>query len=253
MPRELSDSGVNEPQGETYRLNSIDVARGAAIAGVVLFHIVWNLEFFGFISGIAFHPIWLGFGRVLAGTFMLLVGVSLVLAHTKGFRAKAFLRRLGVVCIAAATITLVTWFLFPDTFIYFGILHAIAVASVIGALLLRLPVGLTLLAGIVVLALPIFFNSPIFETRWVAWIGLFVTPPPSNDFVPLFPWAGLTLLGIAFAKLVRPGPHQDPIRSRTSNSRLINSLAWMGKNSLSIYLFHQPVLFSVIFSAARLF
>ena len=75
------------------RVLLIDTVRGIAIFGVVLFHIVWVLEFSGLIDGFAFHPVWLAFGRLLAGTFMFLVGVSLVLAHRKGLKFSRFVRR----------------------------------------------------------------------------------------------------------------------------------------------------------------
>ena len=104
------------------RLLLIDAVRGVAIIGVVVFHIVWDLEFVGFIIGVASHPIWLAFGRTLAGTFMFLVGVSLILAHSHSFKASSFARRLLVLLLAASTITAATWYAFPDTFIYFSVI-----------------------------------------------------------------------------------------------------------------------------------
>jgi uncharacterized membrane protein len=146
----------------------VDAWRGLAIAGVVLFHFVWDLEFTGFISGVAYHPLWLGFGRVLAGSFMMLVGISLALSSRSPFRPSAYLRRLAKIGVAAAAITLVTWYAFPATFIYFGILHAIAVATLVGTLFQRTPWWLSLAFGLAMLAAPSLWQSELFDTRWLA-------------------------------------------------------------------------------------
>ena len=232
------------------RLLIVDAARGTAIAGVVLFHLVWDLEFTGFISGVAFHPLWLVFGRSLAGSFMFLAGVSLVLAHGVQFRTTTYFRRLGVIVAAAMAITIVTFLVFPGAFVYFGILHSIAIASLIGVVFLRPPASVSLLTGLVMMALPWFVSLSAFAPRWLAWIGLSANPPLSNDFVPVLPWAGVTLLGIAFAKVCDVGLHQ--VKSASVDSTFLAKLAWLGRHSLAIYLLHQPVMLAIIVPLSRL-
>lgn len=246
----VSDS--HSMPGSRPRVILVDSIRGLAIAGVVLFHLVWDLEYAGFISGFAFHPAWLTFGRLLAGAFMFLVGVSLALAHSHGFRAGLFAKRLGVIALAAILISVVSWYIFPQTFIFFGILHAIVAASVIGILFLRLPVPVTGALGVGFLVLPYLFNSDAFNSRYLAWIGLFTIPPSSNDFVPIFPWVGLTLLGISIAKL---GLKNDNLAQTLANPKTGSAtdvLIWMGRNSLAIYLIHQPLLLAIILPIAGL-
>lgn len=231
------------------RVVAIDVARGLAIAGVVLFHIVWDLEFTGIISGVAGHPVWLAFGRSLAGTFMFLVGVSLVLAHRETVHVRAFNRRLFTITAYALVITLVSWFAFPESFIFFGILHAITAATLVGALFLRAGALANFTVGAIMLILPFLFDFSTFDTRWLAWTGFAERPPPSNDFVPIFPWVGVTFLGMASAKLFlsnrdraiqsRPGTRTWPVRT----------IVWMGNRSLLIYLVHQPILLSMSMTA----
>ena len=146
------------------RIDAVDIVRGVAICGVVIFHMVWDLEFTGIISGVAFHPIWLGFGRILAGTFMFLVGYSLVLAHPNGVVKKGpFLRRLSIISAAALAITLITFFAFPTSFIFFGILHSIAIASLLGIVFLKTPAIVPLVMGILVLAFPQYLQIDAFE------------------------------------------------------------------------------------------
>src|SRR5688572_15752760 len=123
------------------RLPAIDAARGVAIVAMVVYHFAWDLGFFGFISADVGGDLgWRIFARSIAGSFLALVGVSLVLATRNGLNRGRFLRRLGVIAAAAAAITLVTRIVFPETYIFFGILHAIAVSSVLGLAFVRAPI-----------------------------------------------------------------------------------------------------------------
>src|SRR5690606_3045260 len=91
------------------------------------------------------------------------VGVSLVLAHGNGIRWKNFWKRLARIVAAAAAITVATRFATPDSFIFFGILHHIALASVLGLLFVRLPAFVTAIAALLVVAAPHYLRMPVFD------------------------------------------------------------------------------------------
>lgn len=229
------------------RVVMIDAVRGIAILGVVLFHLVWDLDIAGLIDpGFANSRPWLLFGRLLAGTFMILVGVNLVLAHQEKTRWRAFAKRLAVVAAAAALISIATKFAFPQNFIYFGILHAIIAGSLIGIVFLRLPIVFTFIFGAAIWTLPWVFRHQQFDSRWLAWIGFSERPPPSVDFVPIFPWVGLVLLGLVLAKTAISGPALARLHTGKPTSGPGRGLLWCGRNSLVIYMVHQPVLLATI-------
>lgn len=183
---------------------------------------------------------------------MFLVGVSLVLAHSTTFNKHKFLKRLLILVLAALLITVVSWFIFPGAFIYFGILHSIAVASILGVLFLRVPAILTLMMGVLILVAPIFVSSSDFDTRWLAWIGFFQTPPPSNDFIPVFPWMGLALIGLVVTKFVQLNLIFIHLNFKLNDNLLIRGLNWCGRYSLLIYLVHQPILLAIVLLIAKL-
>ena len=186
----------------TQRLPLIDVARGGALVAMAIYHFTWDLEFFGYVErGTTAIGGWKLFARLIAGSFLFLVGVSLVLGHGRGIRWRSFGKRFAMIAVAAGLITLATYFATPDRFIFFGILHNIAVSSVFGLLFVRLPAPISLLVGLVILFSGPFITGPAFDHSLLLWLGLFTVPVMSNDFVPFFPWTGCVLLGISAAKL----------------------------------------------------
>ena len=230
------------------RIQLLDVLRGAAIVGVVVYHFCWDLNLFGFLTvDVTTHPAWVVFARLLAGSFMLLAGVSLALAHNDGVRWNAFWRRIALIGSAAAMISVATYFAFPEAFIYFGILHAIAVFSVVGLPFLRAPLALLLLAAVLLIGLPEYVRSDLLNSRFLAWIGLASSPPSSNDFVPIFPWLALPLIGIAIARLGLQSGWMENAGSAQLKRPAARALAWAGRWSLTIYLVHQPILLGLLY------
>ncbi len=236
------------------RFALVDLVRGLAIVGVVFYHFSWDLGFFHYIAtDVAAQPVWRGFARLLAGTFLALVGVGLVLAHRDGIRWRAFGKRLGIIAGAAAAISLATWIVFPQAFVFFGILHAIALFSVLALPFLRLPAWIVAAVALVVLLMPLWVALPALDTRWLAWIGMVRDVPVTNDYEPLFPWFGVTLFGIVLARLVLGSRLEATVRRWQPRFAPSRWLTRVGRWTLVIYLLHQPVLFGSLYVIASVF
>jgi uncharacterized membrane protein len=235
------------------RIEALDVARGLALVAMAIYHFAWDLEFFGYANaGMTATGGWKLFARCIASSFLFLVGVSLFLAHSRGIRWRGFWRRLAMVSGAAAAISLVTWLAVPGGFIFFGILHQIALASLLGLAFLRLPWWLTLIAAAVVIAAPNFLRSEFFDHPAWWWMGLSPVNPRSNDYVPVFPWFGAVLIGIALAKLAASQGFFTWLAGMDSG-RSARPLAFAGRHSLAVYLIHQPVLIASLWLFALAF
>ncbi len=238
--------------GAAPRIAEIDAARTLALAGMVVFHFARDLEIFGHLPpGTTLNGGWPLFARLVAGSFLLLAGVSLVLGHADGIRWRPFLRRLAAVGGAALAITAATYAAMPDAFIFYGILHSIAVASVAGLLFLRLPVPILVATAAVVALLPGFYRSAVFDAPWLVWTGLAERVPRSLDFEPFFPWFAPFLAGMALARLAATAGLWDRLRARP---RIAPGhwIAWPGRHSLILYLLHQPILLGVLWLHAEL-
>ena len=247
-------AGIGLPGRQTgLRIEVLDLARGLALFAMASYHFSWNLEQFGYLEpATTTQGLFKLYARSIAGSFLFLAGVSLMLAHGPGLRPQAFVKRLAMVGGAAALITVVTIFATPDSFIYFGILHSIAAASVIGLAFLRLPGLITIVAGAACLALPQFYRDDIFNPVWLNWIGLFTVPPRSNDFVPLMPWLGPFLIGMGCTRIAMATGFTTRLAGIDTGSRLVSRAArFSGRHSLAFYLVHQPVLLALVWTASQ--
>lgn len=243
-----AEAALSQTRQPSRRLHFIDAARGVALLAMAIYHFTWDLDYFGYVKpGLATSGGWAYFAHAIAGSFLFIAGYSLFMAHGRKWRLHSFIRRMAILIAAGLAITVVSYMMMPETVIYFGILQSIAAASLIGLLFVRLPAIVTLIVAAIVLALPHIVSFPALDPRYLAWIGLADHPPMSNDYVPLFPWLGAFLAGLAVARLTLDWLKRQPQFPRKSGV-----FCFLGRHSLIFYLVHQPVLFGLVWGVSLL-
>lgn len=234
------------------RSPALDISRTVALAAMVLFHFVFDLELFGYVPfGTSSTGIWRALAVATAGSFLFLAGVGLWLSHGQGIKWTAFGRRFAIIAGAAALVSLGTYVAFPDAFVFFGILHSIALCGLLGLAALRLPIVVIAALAVAVYVAPDFAKGPAFDAPYWWWTGLQTVPIRTVDYEPIFPWFAPFLAGLAVSKLASRTGFWARISTRTP-SRAAQLAGIPGRYSLVIYLIHQPILIALFWSVTQL-
>jgi uncharacterized membrane protein len=226
------------------RSDRLDALRGLAIVWMAAFHFGFDLNHFGWIRQDFYRDlVWTWQRTCIVSLFLFCAGGGQALAVLSGQGAGRFWRRWAQVAGCALLVSVGSWFMFPNSWISFGVLHGIAVMLVLLRLgLARLPNAALLGLAVLAIALPQFVQHPFFDTRWTNWVGLVTHKPVTEDYVPMLPWLGAMLLGFAVTRgwpQVWQGGAPRP-------------LAVLGRWSLSFYMVHQPVLIGALMAVQSL-
>ena len=101
-----TDQGKADAAAPRRRITAIDIGRGVALVAMAIYHFTWDLEFFGYVErGLTAVGGWKMFARCIASSFLVLVGISLFLAHRNGVRWPSFWRRWQMVAAAALALS----------------------------------------------------------------------------------------------------------------------------------------------------
>ncbi len=235
------------------RIAAIDIARALALLGMAGYHLTWDLAHFGFIGPSApFSPPMRLVSHTVASAFLALVGVSFALTHARGLRGEPFLRRLTMIAVAAFLVTVATEYLAPEEPITFGILHCIAASSLLAAAFISTPIWLGLAVGALAIGAPFVVSLDRFNSPALVWLGLGTVAPPTLDWRPLLPWAGVVLIALALTRAYLPRLAKARWAHWRPSGTIGRGTAFAGRHSLAIYLVHQPILFGALFAVANL-
>ena len=228
------------------RFMVVDIARGIAIALMFVYHFTFDLNYFGVVSFDFNNDLrWLGFRAAIVSLFSALVGVGLVLGPGRKLDWPRYGKRLLAIGVCAALASAGSYFIFPQTYIFFGILHFIFVASVIGLAFLRFT-WLNLLIGSALLVLGATLKFLLFDQPQWQWIGMMTHKPFTEDYVPLLPWFGIVLIGMFFARRAQARGWFEKFAAIEFDNPIAKLLAFAGRHSLIIYILHQPIFIGLL-------
>ena len=225
------------------RIWELDALRGVCILCVIVVHFLFDLSFFGGLD--LTLPAWYVFIQEYGGAiFVVLSGVCVTLGSKS-------VRRGLIVFSCGMLITAVTYGMYrlgmsgADVVVKFGVLHLLGVCMLVYPAFKKLPPATLTVLGLVIAITGYAIRGIIVPQRWLFPLGLTYEGFTSSDYFPLFPQLGYFLIGAAIGKTayrekktLLPGAFQQTPVARF--------FCWCGRQSLFIYLLHQPIVYGLL-------
>jgi uncharacterized membrane protein len=230
----------------------VDAARGVAIIMMVVYHLTYDLDFFGGYPIASTSGFWARFADATAGAFLFLAGVSLAISYARASATRPghslfgkYLLR-GAKIFAYGMVLTAVFLAFGMGVVAFGILHLIGVSIVLAYPLLRYRFA-NLFLGLLVIAVGVYMRIEDLssESPWLLPFGVVPENLLMPDYRPLLPWFGVVLFGVFAGNVVYGGGKRPGIFAEKAPG-LASPLLPLGRNSLVIYLVHQPILVALL-------
>ena len=244
------------------RHDRLDALRALALLWMTGYHFAFDLNHFGHIRQNFYQdPVWTWQRTAIVSLFLLCAGAGQALAVQAGQRWPRFAHRWAQVAGCALLVSLGSWWMFPKSWISFGVLHGMALMLLLTRVLLvrgalrgpwpwlggALLIAAAPLAGVWLREAAPPALAQALDGRWLNWLGIVTRKPITEDYVPLLPWLGVLWLGVGAAQWA-------PLRAWLAGpaGAAARRLAPLGRWSLSYYMLHQPLLIGLLLAWAAL-
>ena len=217
---------------------------------MIVYHTTYDLDALGGYDIQSTSGYWALFADVTAGIFVFLVGVSLAISRARtsltGWMLFSKYLARGLRILAYGIVLTLVFLALGVGVVAFGILHLIGVSIILAYPFLRLRFtnlvlgALLFAAGQYVLA-----QDPYSQSFWLLPFGVVPEGVVMPDYRPLLPWFGVVLIGLSFGN-VGYGDGSRPTVSEDKAPVLARPLLPLGRNSLFIYLIHQPIIIALL-------
>lgn len=221
------------------RIIWLDGIRGYAVVLMMVYHFFYDLTMVGWWQ-VDVDAQWGLFRGLILTLFISVMAVSIRAAYLTAINYQKYAKWLGKMLIACGLVSLVTYCVFGEGWVYFGVLHFMVLASlIIVCLQYWWRIGLLVGGSIVLIH---FVELPPFD-RLVSAFDAYMGRGVAVDYVPLVPWLGVALISSALAPLVLR--HSDNL----NRLPLPQAIQFLGRHSLAVYLVHQPIILGFFYGA----
>ena len=247
--RTVEESGTERRAVKEQRFWKVDAARGVAIVMMVVYHLTYDLDTFGGYDIESNSGFWAHFADTTASAFLFLVGISLAISYSRAGTGQhlfgKYLRR-GLKIFAYGTALTVVFLVLGMGIVVFGILHLIGVSIILAYPLLKYRFA-NLILGVSIIGVGWYMRAQdvTSDSPWLLPLGVVPETLPMPDYRPLLPWFGVVLLGLFFGNVVYGGGKR-PVGVPRKAPLAAKPLVPLGRNSLFIYLIHQPILVALL-------
>lgn len=230
------------------RIWELDAFRGVCVLGMVAVHLVYDLTQ---LSGLVewTYPRWFSLIKDWGGVLFLLISGVCVTLGSSHIRRGVVVFGCGMVCTAVTFAMAALGLSDPGIVIWFGVLHCLGACMLLWSALKKLPTkALVILGGLLALA-GLALRGMVFSFPWLIPLGFVPEGFASSDYFPLLPHLGFFLLGAALGRTA----YRDKrtlLPQVPENNPILRFFRFCGRNSLIIYLLHQPVILAAVELAA---
>jgi uncharacterized membrane protein len=228
----------------------VDAARGVAIIMMIIYHTTYDLDTLGGYDIQSTSGYWALFADVTAGLFLFLVGVSLAISRARtsltGWRLFGKYLARGLRILAYGVVLTFVFVALGMGIVAFGILHLIGISIILAYPFLRLRFTNLVLGALIFASGQYILAQDLYsQSFWLLPFGVVPEGMVMPDYRPLLPWFGVVLIGLFFGNMVY-GDGRRPATLEDKAPVLAGPLLPLGRNSLFVYLIHQPIIIALL-------